>query len=277
MSGFESRYVDARGVRTHYLEAGHGAPSSVPLVLIHGGGAGADSVGNWGHTIPQFAHWFRTIALDMIGFGGSDKPDPAAFEYSQAARVAHLRDFLDALEIERAAFIGNSMGGCTALGLAVERPERVERLVLMGSAGLTTTLHADLMPVIGYDFTRDGMVRLIRALTHPGFEPDSALVDYRLQKSLEPDARAAYGATMKWIREQGGLFYPPEFIARVACPTLVVNGKNDKVVPLANAYRFLELIRDSWGYIIPRCGHWAMIERPLEFARACTAFLREAQ
>jgi len=276
MSGVESRHVDAGGVRTHYLEAGSGAPGAPPLVLIHGGGAGADSTGNWSSTIPALARYFRVLALDMIGFGGTGKPDPASFEYSQAARVAHLRDFLDALGIERAAFIGNSMGGCTALGLAVEDPARVERLVLMGSAGLTTTLHADLMPVINYDFTREGMVRLIRALTNPGFEPDPKLVDYRLQKSLEPDARAAYGATMKWIKQQGGLFYPPEFIARVACPTLVVNGKDDKVVPLANAYRFLELIPNSWGYIVPHCGHWAMMERPQDFARACLGFLQAA-
>jgi 2-hydroxy-6-oxo-6-(2'-aminophenyl)hexa-2,4-dienoate hydrolase len=271
MSGYESRHVDAGGLRTHYVEAGRGEP----LILIHGGGAGADAVGNWSSTIPAFSERFRVIALDMVGFGGTEKPDPSAFGYSQAARVKHLRDFLDAVKIERASFIGNSMGGCTALGLAVESPERVRRLVLMGSAGLTTTLHADLMPVINYDFTREGMAKLIRALTNPEFRPPPELVDYRLKKSLESDCRAAYGATMKWIKDQGGLFYPPEFIARVACPTLVVNGKDDKVVPVANAYRFLELIRDSWGYIIPHCGHWAMMERPREFSTACLSFLEE--
>jgi 2-hydroxy-6-oxo-6-(2'-aminophenyl)hexa-2,4-dienoate hydrolase len=276
MSGFTSHHIDAGGVRTHYLESGTGAPGTPPLILIHGGGAGADSIGNWRSTIPAFAPHFRTLALDMVGFGGTGKPDPKTFEYSQAARVTHLGAFLDALKIKRAAFIGNSMGGCTALGLAVEHPARVSRLVLMGSAGLTTTLHADLMPVINYDFTREGMVRLVRALTNPGFEPDPKLVDDRLQKSLEADTRAAYGATMKWIKEQGGLFYPPEFIARAACPTLVVNGKDDKVVPLANAYRFLELIPNSWGYIVPHCGHWAMMERPQDFTRACLSFLRDA-
>jgi len=270
MKEFESKSVDAGGLRTHYLEAGEGEP----LLLIHGGGAGADSVGNWSSTIPAFAKNFRVIAYDMVGFGGTAKPAPATFEYSQAARVKHLRDFLEALRLPRASFIGNSMGGCTALGLAVESPERVQRLVLMGSAGLTTTLHPDLMPVIQYDFTREGMVKLIRALTHDGFQPAPGLVDYRLKLSLEPDCRAAYGATMQWIKEQGGLYYPPEFIARVRCPTLVVNGKMDKVVPVANAYRFLELIADSRGYILPHCGHWAMMERPEEFARACLMFLQ---
>jgi 2-hydroxy-6-oxo-6-(2'-aminophenyl)hexa-2,4-dienoate hydrolase len=270
MSSFVHRHVDAGGVRTHYLEQGAGDP----LILIHGGGAGAGAEGNWRATLPDFAPHFRVLALDMVGFGATAKPDPSGFTYSQDARVEHLKAFLDALGIERAALVGNSMGGCTALGLAVQEPARVSRLVLMGSAGLNTTLHADLLPIIHYDFTREGMVRLIRALTHPAFEPDPGLVDERLRSSLQPDTRAAYAATMAWIREQGGLYYPPEFIARVQCPTLVINGKDDKVVPLANAYRFLELIPHAWGYVMPQCGHWAMIERPADFSRACLLFLR---
>ena len=77
----------------------------------------------------------------MVGFGKTDKPDPATFEFSQAARVAHLHGFLRALEIPSAMFIGNSMGGATALGLAAEYPEVAKKLILMGSAGLNTKIH----------------------------------------------------------------------------------------------------------------------------------------
>ena len=115
-----ARFVDAAGLRTRYLEAGSGAP----LVLIHGGGAGADSVGNWKGSMPSLRGTSRSLALDMVGFGDTAKPDPAGFEYSQAARVDHLRGFLEALDIERASFIGNSMGGATALGLAAASPAR---------------------------------------------------------------------------------------------------------------------------------------------------------
>jgi 2-hydroxy-6-oxo-6-(2'-aminophenyl)hexa-2,4-dienoate hydrolase len=266
---FPSRYVDAGGIRTHYLDTGSGPP----LILLHGGGAGADGYGNWQATIPAFARHFRTIAVDMVGFGKSDAPDPAHFEYSQAARVVHLRDFMRALTLPSALLVGNSMGGATALGLAAEYPAMVEKLILMGSAGLTTEIHADLLPVINYDFTRDGMIALIRALVNKAFVIDDGLVDYRYVNSLEPEKRRAYGAIMQWIRGAGGLFYEPETISRVVCPTLVVSGKNDKVVPLANAYRFLELIRRSWGYIMPDCGHWAMIEHPADFSNAAANFL----
>jgi 2-hydroxy-6-oxo-6-(2'-aminophenyl)hexa-2,4-dienoate hydrolase len=166
------------------------------------------------------------------------------------------------------------MGGATALGLAAQSPDMVEKLILMGSAGLNSEITADLLPVINYDFTREGMIALIRALTDKAYVIDDSLVGYRFSHSIEPARRRAYGAIMQWIRAAGGLFYAPEFISRVACPTLVVSGKNDKVVPLANAYRFLELIGRSWGYIIPDCGHWAMIERPDDFSHAAVSFLQ---
>lgn len=273
MNKFSSRYVDAGGTRTHYSDEGNGSP----LILLHGGGAGADSYGNWGATIPLFAEHYRTIAVDMIGFGKTDKPDPETSTYSQAARVEHLRSFMNALKIPKAMLVGNSMGGATALGLAAYSPAMVQKLVLMGSAGLNTTIHEDLLPVINYDFSREGMIRLIRALVNKDFKIDEALVSYRHTNSLESGTRRAYGAIMKWIRDQGGLFYPPEVISRVACPTLIVSGKNDKVVPLENAYRFLGLIGRSWGYIIPNCGHWAMIEHPADFAHAALNFLQTVE
>jgi 2-hydroxy-6-oxo-6-(2'-aminophenyl)hexa-2,4-dienoate hydrolase len=267
---FPSRYVDAGGIRTHYLEAGRGAP----VVLIHGGGAGADAYGNWRTVMPLLAEHFHVVALDMLGFGRTDKPAGADFVYSQEARNRHLAAFLDALALGPATLVGNSMGGATAIGVAVARPELVARLVLMGSAGLNTKLHADLMPVLNYDFTREGMVRLIRALVNDNFVIDDALVSYRFALASDPDTKRAYAATMDWIRQQGGLAYDPEMLRRVKAPTLVVNGKMDKVVPLENAYTFLSLIDRSWGYIIPDCGHWAMIEHPQDFASATLNFIR---
>jgi 2-hydroxy-6-oxo-6-(2'-aminophenyl)hexa-2,4-dienoate hydrolase len=271
MSGsFQSHHVDAGGIRTHYLDEGSGPA----LILLHGGGAGADAYCNWRAIIPALARHFRTIAVDMVGFGKTDAPDPRTFEFSQAARVKHLGDFMRAMKLPSALLAGNSMGGATALGLAAEAPGMVDKLILMGSAGLNTEISADLLPVLNYDFTREGMVALIRALTDRAFVIDDALVDYRFTNSLEPERRRAYGAIMQWIRSAGGLFYAPEVISRVACPTLVVSGKNDKVVPLTNAYRFLELIGRSWGYIIPGCGHWAMIEQPDDFSHAAINFLQ---
>lgn len=266
-----SHFVDLSGIRTHYVESGEaGAPT---LVLLHGGGAGADSVGNWRQAMPLLARDFRVLAMDLVGFGRTGKPDPSQYAYSQQDRNAHLAEFITALGLEPAILVGNSMGGATALGVAMERPHLVRALVLMGSAGLNARITESLKPIVYYDFTRAGMERLVAALTAPGFKADEELIDRRYELSVEPDTRLAYQATMKWIQDQGGLFYPEDALRAVTVPTLVVNGKDDRVVPLANAFRMLELLHNSWGYILPHCGHWAMIEAPQEFALATRDFV----
>ena len=126
---------------------------------------------------------------------------------------------------------------------------------------------------MNYDYTTDGMLRIVRGLTNPDFRFDEELVNYRHGLSIQDDTKRAYNAVMGWIREQGGLYYEEDYISRVTQETLVVNGKLDKVVPLSSAYKLLELIENSWGYILPGCGHWAMIEKPVEFTAATLSFL----
>src|SRR3546814_9576874 len=105
----------------------------------------------------------------MLGFGDTAKPN-GDFVYSQRARTNHLIAALDALDLGPAVLVDNSMGGATAIGVAVDRPDLVRRLVLMGSAGLVSRIDPALAPILNYDFTREGMVRLVEALTHDGLE-----------------------------------------------------------------------------------------------------------
>jgi len=265
-------FIQAGAVRTHYWESGTGEP----LLLIHGGGAGADACGNWAPLFPTFATHFRTIAYDMVGFGQSllSADDDASFDYSQGDRVAHLAAVLDALGLQQVSLIGNSMGGATALGLAMAQPTRVKKLVLMGSAGLNRASSPQLQSILNYrEPSRDAMASIVRALTHESFVPPEGLVDYRYTLTCEPAVMDAYRRTMAWVREQGGLHYREDDIAAVTMPTLVVSGREDAVVPLLESVRFHQLIEHSRLYAIPRCGHWAMIEHPAEFARISCDFL----
>ena len=268
--GADSRYVDVNGVNTHCYEAGAGEA----LILLHGGGAGADSFGNWRGCLNSFAEHYRVYAVDMIGFGFTDKPAPQDYSYSQQARNEHIIAVIEALGLSSVSLIGNSMGGCTSMGVAVERPDLVNKLVLMGSAGVRAPITDELKAIMNYDYSTDGMVRIIRGLTNPDFMFDDELVNYRHGLSIREDTKQAYNAVMGWIRDQGGLYYEADYMARITQKTLVVNGKLDKVVPLSSAYRLLELIEKSWGYIIPACGHWAMIEKPQQFTAATLSFLR---
>ncbi|AWW74411.1 alpha/beta hydrolase [Erythrobacter sp. KY5] len=267
----ESRYFVADGIETHYLEAGD--PNAQTVILVHGGGAGANAMGNWAACIPLFTENFHVIAPEMVGFGDTEKPG-GEFEYSQGARNRHMAAFIEGMGLGPACIVGNSMGGATALGVAMERPELIDRLVLMGSAGLNAQITPSMAPILNYDFTFEGMRRLVAALTGPKYEATEEILASRYESSIRPDARAAYGKTMAWIGEQGGLFYEEDAIAAVKHQTLVVSGKDDLVVPFDRGVRFLELLENSRGYFMPHIGHWVMIEAPEEFVDVVTSFLQ---
>ncbi len=268
--GSESKFVDAGGVKTHYFEAGSGPP----VILLHGGGAGADAYGNWRGVVPTLAEYFKVYAVDMIGFGETAKPDPVGYEYSQQNRNKHIAAVVEALDVGPINLVGNSMGGSTSMGVAIERPELVNKLILMGSAGVRKAPSEELKSIMNYDYTPDGMRKIVKGLTNPKFEVDEKMVSYRHAMSLQEDTRAAYDAIMSWIGRNGGLYYEEDFMRRVSQKTLVVGGKLDKVVPIECGYRLLELIEHSWGYFLPNCGHWAMIEYPEDFAKITAHFLK---
>jgi 2-hydroxy-6-oxo-6-(2'-aminophenyl)hexa-2,4-dienoate hydrolase len=267
----QEHYIKVGEINTHYYEAGQGEP----LLLIHGGGAGADAWGNWKGCLPRLAEQFRVLAVDMVGFGKTDKPDPSTFEYSQEARVQHIIAFIEALGLENVNLVGNSMGGATALGVCMRRPDLVGKLVLMGSAGLKFEPTEALRVIMGYAPTRENMEKLVRTLTHEEFEIDSELIDYRYNLTLQPGVMEAYQAMGRWIAEHG-LFYLDEEIRQVRQETLIINGKQDKVVPAEVAWRFSQLIELSWLCLIPHCGHWVMIERRDEFCALTSWFLAHA-
>ena len=266
---FDSKFIEAAGLRTHYLETGDGPT----LILVHGGGAGADAWGNWRTCIPQYANDFRVLAVDMVGFGKTEKPDPEGYEYTQSNRNVHMAAFIEAVSDDPVYIIGNSMGGAASLGIAMNRPDLLNRMVLMGSAGIAiANPDKSVMQALGgYDFTRDGMRRLMEILTGPDYRIDEDLLEYRYELTLQPDTRMALGAIGKATKKHG-LTYPEEDVAKVKTPTLVVGGKEDKIAVLARNYRYLELLENSWGFILPHCGHWVMIERPEEFVAVTSAF-----
>jgi 2-hydroxy-6-oxo-6-(2'-aminophenyl)hexa-2,4-dienoate hydrolase len=261
-----SHRVDVNGIDTHYLDLGHGDP----LVLLHGGGAGADCWGNWRGCLDEYARYFRVLAPDMPGFGHTAKPSPDEYEYTQENRNRHLLGFMDALGLDKARIIGNSMGGATALGLAIAHPERVVRLVLMGSAGLNIS-NPDpsyIRNLQGYDYTLEGMRRIMHAMVGSRHVVDPALVQYRHEIMQNEDAQRAIQHITR-----SKLTYERDQIASVKTPTLVVGGKEDKVAVLERTYGYLELLDNSWGFVVPHAGHWVMIEAPQAFAAITLDFL----
>ena len=139
------RSAKAGEITLNYYEAGastSGVGAGLPLVMLHGGGPGASAWSNFGPALPHFAAHFRTLLVDQPGFGASDKPEVVGNYYRHAAD--HVVQLLDELGIARVHLLGNSLGGGTAMRLALTHPDRVGRLVLMGPGGLSLNLfHAD--------------------------------------------------------------------------------------------------------------------------------------
>jgi len=270
MLDLPSHYVETAGYQTHYVTAGSGPP----VLLIHGGGAGADGLGNWHTCIPLYAPDFKVYAYDMVGFGKSDAPDVASFVYDKEARTRQLIALIEALDVGPVSLIGNSMGAVAALGVAMRRPELLKNIVLMSSAGLNRKVPPLIAAGATYKVTRDSVRNVMRGLTMPGFVIDEELVEYRFNLLNEkPDKQAAYMKTMQGVVDAGGLYYEEEEIARIKTRTLVFHGKEDTAIPISEGFRMFELLSEAQAHFIPHCGHWAMFEQTDTFVRVSREFL----
>ncbi len=152
--------VAAAGIQTNYLEAG--TATGTPLVLLHGSGPGVTAWANWRLAIPELSKTRRVIAPDAAGFGYTERQAGAV--YNLDFWVRHIVGFLDALHIEQADLVGNSFGGALTLALATRHPERVRKIVLMGSAGTDFTLTRELDAVWGYEPSIENMRTIVETL-----------------------------------------------------------------------------------------------------------------
>jgi 4,5:9,10-diseco-3-hydroxy-5,9,17-trioxoandrosta-1(10),2-diene-4-oate hydrolase len=276
------RSAKAREITLNYYEAG--APTEVggglPLVMLHGGGPGASAWSNFGRALPGFATTFRTLLVDQPGFGGSDKPAVVGNFYRHAAD--HLLALLDDLGIDRVHLLGNSLGGGTAMRLALTYPDRVGRLVLMGPGGLSLNLfHADPTEGVqrlmdfGADPSREALRAFISTMVVDQSLVTDELVEERFADATAPGAQEA-------MRSMGMSFWNPDTAEdgmlwreahRLRKHTLLTWGREDRVNPLDGALVALKLIPKASLHVFPDCGHWAQIEAGEEFREVATAFL----
>ncbi len=267
-----ARSIDAAGLRTNYHDLGSGAP----VLLIHGSGPGVSAWANWRLLMAPLAERARVIAPDMVGFGYSERPE--GFAYGMDAWVRQAVGLLDALGIERADLVGNSFGGGLALALAIRHPERVRRLVLMGSVGVPFELTPGLDAVWGYEPSLAAMRALLDIFAFDRSRVTDELARLRYEASIRPGFQESFAAMFpaprqRWIE---ALASPEADIRRIPHETLVVHGREDRVIPLANAYRLAELLARVQLHVYGQCGHWTQIEHAARFARLVGDFLAEA-
>jgi 4,5:9,10-diseco-3-hydroxy-5,9,17-trioxoandrosta-1(10),2-diene-4-oate hydrolase len=255
------------GYEMHYLEHGSGAP----VVFVHGSGPGVNAYSNF------FPNWreiaaagYRVVMPDMLGFGWSSKP--TGIDYTLELFTSTLRQFLDQLDIQRCVLIGNSLGGAISIKFAIDHPERVERLVVMGPGGLESRETYFKMPgiqkmvseFVGAGFDRAGLKRLLQLLAYDPKHVTDELVEQRLNilKTQPKDVLARMSITD----------LTPE-LAQLRCPVLGFWGIEDQFCPPSGYEKILRAVADARFIMYGRCGHWAMIERAADFNRNVIEFL----
>jgi 4,5:9,10-diseco-3-hydroxy-5,9,17-trioxoandrosta-1(10),2-diene-4-oate hydrolase len=271
-----SRWLEGEH-RLHYHEAGAG-PS---LVLLHGSGPGVSGWSNFRGNLGVFARHFRTVVPDLPGFGRSDRP-PLDRAYPRVA-AEHLLRLLDALEMDRAHLLGNSMGGYVALEFALAHPDRVERIVGMGPGGLAANIlgpeQSEGARRLGEFMaapSREAMERWVDTMVANKKVVDDALIDERLANALAPGAIESAIAIFLSLAQHPE---PVPLWARVKdikAPTLITWGRDDRMLPVEGALFGFRQMPNAELHIFSRCGHWAQVERKDEFERVVIEFLTRA-
>jgi 2-hydroxy-6-oxonona-2,4-dienedioate hydrolase len=271
-----SRFAQTDRYRVHYHDVGTGHP----IVLLHGSGPGATGWSNFWPNIEYLAHAHRVIAVDMPGWGQSDTPNTTV----GWDPVLDLVGLLDSLEIDKAALVGNSMGGMTTIGTAVRFPERVSHAITLGapspganlfspggvSEGMKVLLHATNEP------SPQSLKQLVQIMCYDQSMATDELAELRYQAAI---------ANRDHLKSFFSMFTNPNVppfseyfqlaprIADISAPSLFIHGRDDRVLSYEHSLRLVSTIANSRLVLLNRCGHWAQIEHADEFNRVVADFV----
>ncbi|GIU80966.1 MAG: alpha/beta hydrolase [Acidobacteria bacterium] len=275
-----SNFVEVDGIKIHYQQFGEN--HSQTILLIHGYGS---STLVWKTVAPMLAEkGFNVIAIDMVGFGFSEKP--SWFEYTIESQARMIVRFMNRLGIGKATVVGSSYGGAVAASLALDYPERVEKLVLVGTVCNNEPLSHPLMKI--------AQVPMLGEIATAILLDAKPFIKHRMRTSIAPanhdlitaervnririplkskDAHTATLATArKWNAER-----IQQDAHLIPHPTLIIWGEDDKVVNIRNAYKLYDSILHSKLVIFKNCGHIPQEEKPVDFTEVVASFIKNSR
>ena len=275
----EEQRIEVEGLTTRYLVAGEGPP----LLLLHALG---ESAFDWRWVLPDLASTHRVYAPDLPGFGESAKP---LGDYSPSFFTRFVAAFLDALEVKRAAVVGNSLGGFVALRLALSEPSRVEALGLVDSAGLGREVNYALrhptLPGQGelaiawgktpLGATGRAWLRVPLLFARPERVPVEWLEEQQRLTQLPGFMEAVVSALRAQIDLRGQREVLLDQLPQLQVPTLIIWGSSDRIFPKSQAKEAVSRLERGTLEVVPECGHLPHVERPDDFLVALDPFLRE--
>jgi len=274
----DGRYVNIDGVSTRYVVEGQGPP----VLLIHGFG---EFLEVWGYNVSRLSEHFTVYALDLPGHGLSEEPR-ADYTLDYAARF--VVDFMNTLEIERASLVGHSLGGLLCLKVAIDFPEKVDKLVLVDSAGLSREApliyRLATLPLLGKAILKPTLKTLIKHGMKKGFYNPEIIardwVDLSYKYLKMPKLKRTLWNLIRSNASIDGLH--PEVIVTdklhlVQSSTLLIHGEQDQVIPVDYARLACKLIPNVKCQVIDRCGHCPHMEKAAQFNDLVVTFLRASE
>ncbi len=268
-----SRFIEVDGIRTHYLEAGDGPP----LVLLHSGEFGASAELSWEYMIPLLTAHFRIIAPDWLGFGKTAKIHD--FESKRARMCWHIARFVEVMALDRAHFVGNSMGGTFLLQMASEQPCRllIDRMVAISGGGFVPA-NAHRQRLLDYDGSETSMTEVLEAIfEEPVWYRDPAYIKRRHEISIAPGAwesvaAARFRSPVAPPRSDFGNVDTTPY-GNITAPTLIIAGARDKLRLPGYADDLVRQIPGARLTLFEDAGHCPNIEQPEATAAALLEFL----
>ena len=269
----EGKYADIGTVagapqRVHYHEQGEGEV----VIFLHGAGGGASGYSNFKGNYPAFAEaGYRTIVLDLLGYGLSSKPDIESYDLDFF--VAGVKGLVDKLGLKNITLLGNSLGGAVALGYALAYPAAVSRLILMAPGGVEEFVTYMALPCIANMFA-------VYKSGKTGAEAMRSIMEMQLfDKALLTDEiineRAPIALTQTAASRQR--LYVPNLttdLQKLQCPVFGFWGVNDKFNPVGGAMKLMDNCPQARIVLVNRCGHWVQVEHQDMFNRSCIDFLK---
>jgi 4,5:9,10-diseco-3-hydroxy-5,9,17-trioxoandrosta-1(10),2-diene-4-oate hydrolase len=273
----QDRFTSVKGIRTRYWAEGD---KGTPVLLVHGLGG---FIENWMYNIIPLAEQHRVYAVDLLGFGQTDKT-PLIHDINIVVRFIH--DFMETVKIDKASLIGNSLGGGLVLQFTLDYPEKVDNLVLVDNAGMGRDVISVFsfcsLPVLGELFIKPNPKKSVRLLEKIIYDaalitPELKELSYRYASGTgAPEALLAALRTGINICGQKGKLTRQllDRLHTVKAPTLVIWGKQDRIIPVSHAQIAVKNISGARLELFDKCSHMPMYEHPEKFNRLVLEFLK---
>lgn len=270
-------WMTLHGIKLRYLDKGQGDQA---ILLIHGLGCSAME---WSENLNALSEKHRVIAIDLVGFGKSDRPK--SFEYTPEGQARVLYRLAQSLQLNKIHLVGNSYGGLVAIAFAQTTPHLAASLTLVNSAGggseAPLPMRLSTIPGVGEwmrKVTRDAVRAGFQIAMYKPDDLDEARVEANYMYACLPGSNASFLATVRGILNLFGfrdryVTGPRSFLEQTQVPTLILWGRHDQLLPVAHAEHFHAVARHSTLHIFEDCGHGPMFEAPSAFNDVLTRFI----